>query len=79
MPKIKNTSKLSNTNQMKMRADEARELEQKKLGIKKEMEGIMFEYAKITGFRKLRARRFRIGFAPNDWREDDHRLGMKRD
>ena len=79
MPKIKNTSKLSNTNQMQFRAEEARDLENKKLGIKKEMESIMVEYSKITGFKKLRARRFRIGLAPNDWREDEHRLGTKRD
>ena len=77
MPRIKKSSKLSKTSAIQVRATEAEELEKKKLGIKKEMEKIMAEYAKITGFNKLRARRYRVGDAPNDWRREEHRIGKK--
>ncbi|MBQ7387430.1 MAG: hypothetical protein IJW03_04600 [Clostridia bacterium] len=78
MPKIKKSAKLSKTSAIQARAMEAEELEKKKLGIKREMEKIMAEYAKITGFSKLRARKYRVGDAPNDWRREDHRLDSKK-
>ena len=78
MPKIKKSAKLSKTSAIKARAIEAEELEKKKLGIKREMEKIMAEYAKITGFSKLKARKYKVGEAPNDWKREEHRLGAKR-
>jgi hypothetical protein len=78
MPKIRKSAKLSKTSSMQNRASEAEELEKKKLGIKREMEKIMAEYAKITGFSKLRARKYRVGEAPNDWKREDHRLNRKK-
>ena len=73
MPKIKKSAKLSKTTAIQARAAEAEELEKKKLGLKKEMEKIMAEYARITGFHKLRARKYKAGDAPNDWRREEHR------
>ncbi len=78
MPKIKKSAKLSKTSAIQARAAEAEELERKKLGIKREMEKIMAEYAKITGFSKLKARKYRVGDAPNDWRREDHRIDGKK-
>ena len=78
MPKIRKSAKLSKTSAIKDRAIEAEELEKKKLGIKREMEKIMAEYARITGFSKLKARKHRVGEAPNDWKREEHRLSSKR-
>ena len=75
MPKIKKSAKLSKTTPIQDRAKEAEDYEKKKLALKKEMEKIMAEYARITGFPKLRARKYRVGAAPNDWRKRDHRIG----
>ncbi len=75
MPKIKKSAKLSKTSAIQARAIEAEELEKKKLGIKREMEKIMAEYAKITGFSKLKSRKHKVGDAPNDWKREEHRIG----
>lgn len=75
MPKIRNSAKLSKTTPMQERAKEAEGYEKKKLALKKEMERIMAEYAYITGYSKLAARKYRVGTAPNDWKRRDHRVG----
>ena len=65
----KNASVLSNTNTMASRYEDARELELKKLAVKREMEAVMADYAKATGMFELKKRKKRVGKAPNDWKK----------
>lgn len=50
------------------RASVANELELEKLQIKREIEQLMKEYAKVTGNRELARRAHKVGKAPNDWK-----------
>ena len=64
----RNGSILSDTNTMSARYEDSRELELKKLGVKREMEQVMKEYAKATGMFELANRKKKVGNAPNDWK-----------
>ena len=50
------------------RASVANKLELEKLKVKKEIEVLMKEYAKISGNRELSRRAHKVGKAPNDWK-----------
>ena len=63
----KSISILAQTNTMKTRYEDARELELKKLAVKREMEYIMAEYAKATGNYDFKKRKNKVGKAPNDY------------
>ncbi len=65
----RNVSVLSQTNTMRSRYEDARELELKKLAVKREMEYVMAEYAKVTGMYELKKRKKKVGKAPNDWKK----------
>lgn len=68
------SSRLSDSRAMKGRNSETEQLEMRRLEIKKEIEKLMTEYAKITGNKELLRSR-PVGTAPNDWRAEDHDLG----
>ena len=51
------------------RASVANKIELEKLALKKEIEKLMREYAKISGRKELAQRKFDVGKAPNDWRK----------
>jgi hypothetical protein len=51
------------------RASVANELELEKLRIKKEIEALMKEYVKASGNRELSRRAYKVGKAPNDWKD----------
>jgi hypothetical protein len=51
-----------------MRREEIARLERKRLEINRQLERMMKRYAKLTGERKIGRRRFKVGYAPNDWR-----------
>ena len=70
----KKSAKLSQTTAIQARAAEAQKLELKKMALKREMEKVVVEYAKLTGFTALKFRRYKLGQAPNDWRKNEHRL-----
>lgn len=74
MRRNKKSAKLSQTTAIQARAKEAQKLELKKLALKREMEKVVAEYAKLTGFTELKYRKYKVGKAPNDWRKSDHRL-----
>ena len=48
----------------------AYELEQEKMKIKREMEKIMKQYAKLSGLKSLGKRAYKVGKSPNDWAGD---------
>ena len=68
------SSRLADTRAMKGRNSETEVLELKKLEINRELEKLMTEYAKVSGNKEL-CRRDPVGFAPNDWKAEDHNLG----
>ncbi len=47
----------------------ANELELEKLKVKKEIEELMVQYAKISGYTELGKRANKVGKAPNDWQK----------
>lgn len=59
---------LASSNMVSMRRDEIARLERKRLEINRKLERMMKRYAKLTGERKIGRRRFKVGYAPNDWR-----------
>ncbi len=74
MRRNKRSAKLSQTTAIQARGAEAQKLELKKLALKREMEKVVAEYVKLTGFTELKYRRYKLGQAPNDWRKNEHRL-----
>ncbi len=64
----KNFAALANTDVVNGRANMAAKIEQERLELKKEMEKLMFKYAKATGYRKYAKRKHKVGEAPNDWK-----------
>jgi hypothetical protein len=64
----KNFAALSNTEVVNGRANMADKIEQERLELKKEIEKLMFKYAKATGYRKYAKRKHKVGEAPNDWK-----------
>ena len=67
MKKLKST-KLMDTRETHDRASVANKLEMEKLALKKEIEKLMRDYAKVSGHKELGARQHEVGKAPNDWR-----------
>lgn len=59
---------LASSNMVSMRRDEIARLERKRLDINRKLERMMKRYAKLTGERKIGRRRYKVGYAPNDWR-----------
>ena len=59
---------LMDTETTRDRASVANKLELEKLKVKKEIEALMEEYAKISGNRELSRRAHKVGKAPNDWK-----------
>lgn len=60
---------LMDTQTSQDRALVANELELEKLQIKREIEKLMKEYAKVSGNRELARRAYKVGKAPNDWKD----------
>ncbi len=65
------SARLADTKVVKGRSSRAEELELERLEIKREMEKIMAQYAKITGLSELGSRRYKVGKAPNDYRSEE--------
>lgn len=49
-----------------------RELELKKLDVKQRIEGILSEIALESGIKSIGNRKYDVGFAPNDWSEEEN-------
>ena len=49
-----------------------RELEMKKLEVKEKIESLLFELAEESGVKGLKKRKYEVGFAPNDWSEEEN-------
>ena len=63
------STSLMDTQTTQDRSQVANELELEKLQIKREIEQLMREYAKISGNRELARRAHKVGRAPNDWKD----------
>ena len=48
------------------------DLERRKLAVKERIEQLMVEMAEESGLSALRNRRYDVGYAPNDWSEDEN-------
>ncbi len=68
MKKVK-SSKMADTVLAKERIKDAASLETQRLSIQRELEEAMAEYAAITGYKRLKSRKHKVGDAPNDWRK----------
>ena len=66
MAKKKSTN-VAQLEAVKTRAGMAEKLENERLELKKEMEKLMKQYAKLTGNSKLGKRQHKVGKAPNDF------------
>ena len=64
------TSPISETGLSVERMKDARVLERRRLAVQRELEEAMEEYANVTGYKQLKARKYKVGTAPNDWREE---------
>lgn len=49
-----------------------RELEIRKLDVKQRIEDTLSEIAKESGIKSLKNRKYDVGFAPNDWSEEEN-------
>ena len=49
-----------------------RELELKKLEVKQSIEELLSEIADESGIKSLKNRKYDVGFAPNDWSEEEN-------
>ena len=67
--KFSRTSPISETNLAIERMKDAQILERRRLAVQRELEEAMEEYASVTGYKQLKARKYKVGSAPNDWRE----------
>ena len=52
-----------------LRESKISSLERERLGIVEELEQVAKRYAKLTGNKRVRRRRGRVGAAPNDWQK----------
>ena len=67
---MKNRSaKLKDSAQIKGRATKTDALNCERMQIKVELEQLMREYARVTGFTHVKNRPYKVGDAPNDWRK----------
>ena len=73
-----NNSNLASSNMVSARRDELEKLEKQRLEVNRKLEVLMKRYAKLTGDRKPAFRKFRVGYAPNDWRPTINASGIKR-
>ena len=73
-----NNSNLASSNMVSARRDELENLEKQRLEVNRKLEVLMKRYAKLTGDRKPGFRKFRMGYAPNDWRPTINASGIKR-
>jgi hypothetical protein len=48
---------------------EAKQVEEKKLALKREIEKLMKDFAKESGEKSYSARKYSVGKSPNDWTE----------
>lgn len=64
-------SRLSDSYMVRDYISETEEIELRRLEVKRELEILMNEYAKLTGRKELK-RKHKVGKAPNDWRKEDH-------
>lgn len=62
------TARLQESAQIKGRTTKADELNCQRMQIKVELEELMREYARVTGFVHVKGQH-RVGSAPNDWRK----------
>ena len=67
--KKRGASRIVDTRLYRERGKDAEQLEAQRLSIQRELEEAMAEYAKITGYNRLKARQYKVGDAPNDWRK----------
>ena len=67
MSKKKN-AKLAETEAVQSRAGLAQQLEIERLEVKREIEKLMVQYAKVTGIKKYAKRKYKLGQAPNDYK-----------
>lgn len=66
--KTKSSASLAETEVAKGRAATIAQYEIERLELKVEMEKLMVDYAKATGLKKLANRKFKVGKAPNDYK-----------
>ena len=67
MKKKQKTANVAETAAVQTRTSAAKALEKEKLAVKADLEKLMKQYAKLTGFGKLAKRSKKIGKAANDW------------
>jgi hypothetical protein len=65
----KRSARLQDSAQVKGRTTKADELNCERMQIKVELEELMREYARLTGFTHVKNRPHRVGDAPNDWKK----------
>lgn len=65
----KRSAKLKDSAQIKGRTTKSDELNCDRMQIKVELEELMREYARLTGFTHVKNREYKIGSAPNDWKK----------
>lgn len=53
-------------------SEQIADLERRKLAVKERIEQLMVEMADESGLSSLKKRRFDVGYAPNDWSEDEN-------
>ena len=49
-----------------------RELELRKLEIKQKIEEVISEIAEESGIKSIKNRKYDVGFAPNDWSDEEN-------
>lgn len=64
----KKSAKLAETDANQSRMSQAQKLEMERLEVKRDMEKLMVQYAKLTGLKKLAKRKDKVGKAPNDYK-----------
>ncbi len=65
--KKKKSSKMADTVLVKERFKDSVQLETQRLDIQRELEEAIAEYAALTGYKRLKVRKHKVGDAPNDW------------
>lgn len=52
--------------------EKIRELELRKLDVKQKIEEAISEIAKESGIKSIKNRKYDVGFAPNDWSDEEN-------
>lgn len=63
------TTRIVDTHIFLERRKDADQLEKQRLSVNRELEEVMAEYAELTGYKKLKGRKYKVGDAPNDWKK----------